>query len=196
MVGRDILIGGLASLVSPALYTLGFLLPIWMGLPPELPVTPSLVPFVGVRQYIGTTLDGIPAALILTAVSLFLLMLLRLLLRKQWAAATALVVLFLLPEVLFATNPAITVPLYLLGVAGGVFVLIRFGFLAYLSLNVFHNLLYEKPCTWDLSAWYAGRFLVPASVAIALAIYAFRIALAGRPVFRSNLFEGGGGRNP
>jgi hypothetical protein len=61
------------------------------------------------------------------------------------------------------------------------FVLFRFGLLAWVFAGFFRSLL-EFPLTTDSSAWYAGTSLFVLLVLAALAIYGFRIALAGRPM--------------
>jgi hypothetical protein len=45
------------------------------------------------------------------------------------------------------------------------------------------NHFLELPLTTDSSAWYAGTSLFLLLVLAALAVYGFRIALAGRPIF-------------
>jgi hypothetical protein len=125
----------------------------------------------------------------MTITTVFLLLLLRLPLRRTWAAATALVVLNSLPWMASATNPGIDVPLALLSTGLEVFVLVRFGMLALFSQYVFGDVLWSAVYSSDLSAWYMGRSLLHLSLVVALALYAFRIALAGRPLFAKDLFE-------
>jgi len=62
------------------------------------------------------------------------------------------------------------------------FGLLRFGLLALVFSFLFNHFL-ELPLTTDSSAWYAGTSLFLLLVLAALAVYGFRIALAGRPIF-------------
>jgi hypothetical protein len=41
-----------------------------------------------------------------------------------------------------------------------------------------------------MSRWYAGRGLFLVGLVVALAVYAFRVALGGRPAFGSTVLEG------
>ena len=70
----------------------------------------------------------------------------------------------------------------LVGAAALILVFLRFGLLALIFCNFFAHLL-ELPLTTDSSAWYAGTSLFLLLALAALAIYGFRIALAGRPMF-------------
>ena len=88
--------------------------------------------------------------------ALFVLFLLRALLRKEWAAAAAFVLLF---TVLFSAgsqfDPVDLVTSLIFWVLA-VFLLIRFGLLAFVVLGFFDNLLEQYPLTTHGSAWYAG----------------------------------------
>ncbi len=192
MVGRDILIGGLTGLAGLTLVLLNYLVPSWMDLPlPRLAPGP-LAGLTGIRQSVSTYFAVVAAGLLNTVSILFLLLLLRVILRKQWVATTALVLLFSAPDILSATNPAIEGPLWLLYHSLLVFLLVRFGMLAFLSAGVFSIAAVFQPYTWDLSAWYAGRSLFALSLLAALAVYAYWVSLAGRPLFSGDLFDAEG----
>jgi len=62
-------------------------------------------------------------------------------------------------------------------------VLIRFGLLALAISWFLFYLSFLMPITLTLSLWYAGRSAFVLLFLIALALYAFRSALAGRPIF-------------
>jgi hypothetical protein len=66
--------------------------------------------------------------------------------------------------------------------AAEIFVFLRFGLLALVFANYFGHSL-QFPLTTDFSAWYAGTSLFVLLCLAALAMYGFRIALAGRPAF-------------
>jgi hypothetical protein len=53
--------------------------------------------------------------------------------------------------------------------------------LFFLHLHIFH------PITSDLSAWYAGDFVLVLIVSLALVGFAFYTSLAGQPLFRGAL---------
>jgi hypothetical protein len=64
-----------------------------------------------------------------------------------------------------------------------VFLLIRFGLLAWLAQGIFTNLLGSFPVTTQGSAWYAGISLAGILLMTAMAVYGFYTSLGGRPVF-------------
>ena len=72
--------------------------------------------------------------------------------------------------------------------AAEIFVFVRFGLLAWVFANYFGHML-QFPLTTDSSAWYAGTSLMVLVVLAAIAIYGFRIALAGRPMLSGMRLE-------
>ncbi len=157
LVGRDVLIGFASCFVSIYLELTGSLLERWLDLPSDGPTPVWLSGLTGVRQSLARDFQ-IPSIVFgETVVLVFVLLLLRVILRKSWAAAATLVLLLALPWVAGARNPALSAPLAFFAFGLFVFVLVRYGFLAAVA-NVF--LAYAgqwQVHTADLSAWYAGR---------------------------------------
>jgi hypothetical protein len=125
---------------------------------------------------------------LLSLAFLFLLLLLRALLRKEWAAATAwtffLTVFFQLGQHDFL---AWVEALIVLGVT--VFLLRRLGLLWWVVAFVFASLLSSFPLTTQSSAWYAGISLAGILLMAAMAFYGFYTSLGGRPVFGGAVLE-------
>jgi hypothetical protein len=121
--------------------------------------------------------------------ALFVLVLLRALLRKEWAAAVAWVLLFSV----FSTARSEFVPVDLVGTliffALAVFCLIRFGLLTLVTNYVLYGVLQTFPLTTQRSAWYAGISLAGIMLMAAIALYAFYTSLGGRPVFVGAVLE-------
>ena len=109
-----------------------------------------------------------------------LFFLLRAVLRKEWLAAAVFVLIQALPS--FLAGGLISGAFVLVIAAAEIFVFLRFGLLSWVFSNYFGHCL-EFPLTTDASAWYAGTSLFVLLVLAALAVYGFRIALAGRPLF-------------
>jgi serine/threonine-protein kinase len=188
MVGRDILVGIAAGMVSGVLHFLPVQLVERLGLPPPGPsLNVSLIGLNGIRQSFANDFLIPPEVLSEAVVFLFVLLLLRLALRKPWAAASAYFLLLVSLSAAGSPHPLVTVvsaiPLAILEI----FILVRFGFLAAVASNVPASTAAAQVHTWDLSAWYAGRGWFLLAVVAAIAVYAFRISLAGRPIF---LLEG------
>jgi hypothetical protein len=67
------------------------------------------------------------------------------------------------------------------------FILFRVGLLAWMAAQFVAILFYFFPLTFDFSRWYATHGLAAIVVVVALAVYGFRLSLAGRPLFSSSL---------
>ncbi|HLN57362.1 MAG TPA: hypothetical protein VK416_02320, partial [Thermoanaerobaculia bacterium] len=149
--------------------------------------TPPIPPFEWDQtlrgpRYVAGHLVSAPAVSMLLALGLTLLFfLLRAVLRKEWLAAVAFALIMAVPFDRGALTP-IAVLFGLVQAAALIFVFLRFGLLAFVFCNFFAHFL-EFPLTTDSSAWYAGTSFFLLLVLAALAVYGFRIALAGRPMF-------------
>ncbi len=146
--------------------------------------------FAGTRM----TLAGVVLTLVEACyafVYLAALLLLRVVLRRQWIAVVVLVLVKMVPDAIFkggwsgwinaAATTAITV-----------FILVRFGLLALMFTSVFaRGVSIMAPAVLDPSAWHAGYSFLRLLPLIALAAYGFYISMAGRPVFSHKLLEVG-----
>ncbi len=119
-----------------------------------------------------------------------ILMLLRVLLRRQWLAAAALILSWAsirfgathswigaLPATLFAALFAAT--------------LLRFGGLLPTIVCFFVGNELTSSLTSDFSTWYASTTVFLLVVILALTAYAFHTAVAGRPLFKPGFLEPG-----
>jgi len=106
---------------------------------------------------------------------LFILFVLRVLLRKQWAAAIAWVLLF---TVLASGDPVGWVSALIFSTLA-VFVMIRFGLLALVANHMVFSILQHFPLTTQGSAWYAGIGLTGILLIGAMAFYGFYTSLGG-----------------
>ena len=189
LVGRDVLAGCVLGAFSIAFARLGWFVPAWLGYPPPQPYSGPQWQFLGARTIIADISLGLAPVLWIPLAILFVLFLLRALLRKEWAAAVAFVLLF----TVFSSAPSQFAPLLVVGalIYWGliVFLLIRFGLLAIVVQGFFNVLLSHFPLTTQGSAWYAGISLVGILLMAAMAFYGFYTSLAGRPIFGSAAFE-------
>jgi serine/threonine-protein kinase len=149
-----------------------------------------LLSFLEARGMMG----GLPIALVATLVQgmsfTFILMLLRVLLRRQWLAAGALVLLGSLLEAGNA-HPAGIGPVFgVLSMALFATILLRFGgLLTTIACGFVGSVLADLPLTTDFSAWYASATIVALVVVLALTAYAFHTAVAGRPLFTAGFLD-------
>jgi hypothetical protein len=118
----------------------------------------------------------------------FLIFLVRTILRRDWLAIAAIVLL-----VAAAVSPTnITVfgrvaNGFMAGFA--MLVLLRFGVLPLMAGAFVHAILLRLPITLDLSVWYSAASLVALGTVLALAGWSFRHALGGRRVWKGDLLE-------
>jgi eukaryotic-like serine/threonine-protein kinase len=182
LVGKDVLIGVVASVLVSGIFQLQYVVPVWLGKPPPIP---ALVPtdFLLGGRYVAGQLALVPAQNIAAGFTfLLILYLLVVLLRTRLRAAVAWVVVLTIAVPISATqNPVIDVLLAGLFWTVAAVVLVRFGVLAAImgSPALLTGLLF----TFDSSVPSSGSSLWVLGITIALAAYGFHTALAGRPVF-------------
>jgi hypothetical protein len=189
LVGRDVLAGCLWGAFAIALDRLMWFVPSWLGYPPPKPLSGPDWQFLGARTIIADMSNGLFFEVLLALAFLFVLVLLRALLRKEWAAAVAWV-LFL--TVVFSVGsdsvPIALVHALILNIVT-VFLLRRLGLLWLVVAFVFDGLLSSFPLTTQGSAWYAGISLTGILLMAAMAFYGFYTSLGGRPVFGGAVLE-------
>jgi hypothetical protein len=121
-----------------------------------------------------------------------LIFLLRAIVRRNWAANTAFVVLASAPHILVGTRPSIDAAFTLPASVFSLWVLNRFGVLSLTVATFVSAVLRSFPMTTDLSAWYSGTMLFALGTVLALALWSFRVALAGRPLLRDEFLDARG----
>jgi serine/threonine-protein kinase len=182
LVGRDVLIGAAAGASTAVLFLVTRLAPGWLGQAP-----------IEVQPYLkATTLAGFSdvafrlfvnqfSSVLYAMVFLFMLVLLRLLLRVNLLAVVAWCLLVGSP--LMGDHAGVEWVGGLLRAALLYVVLTRGGLLALaVTLYVEFN-IHESRLTLDPSAWYSTLSLPVFLVVVGLAVYAFHTSLAGKPPF-------------
>jgi hypothetical protein len=139
---------------------------------------------MGVRYEFGKLLGAFDNALFDALFYFFVLFGLRVLLRKQWIAAIAFVMIMSFITTFGTSTPWVDYPVAAVEVAVFAFVLLRFGLLAAMAADGCIQLLEACPPTLDFSSWYLGLALIPPALVALIAVYGFRISLAGRPLIR------------
>ena len=184
---RDVLAGCLWGAFVVAVLRLEWFIPSWLGYPPPQLLASSQGQFLGAHTIIAYMSNALFSWVLLSLAFLFLLVLLRALLRKEWAAAIALA--FFL-TVFFSGGLDFVSQVEVLIVLGmTVFLLRRLGLLWLVVTFVFASLLGDFPLTTQGSAWYAGISLTGILFMAAMALYGFYTSLGGRPVFGGAVLE-------
>jgi hypothetical protein len=157
------------------------------AIPGGRPYFPTLNAVSGIRWTAGAALEMFGSALFVVLLYLFLMFVLRALLRKTWLYTGVFILLAAGLESAGTSRPWVDVPLGLAVVAIMTFVLLRLGLLATIVAYAVPQILLNLPITLDSSSWYFGLSMIPIVLVAAVAIYGFRISLAGRKILRSEL---------
>jgi len=144
---------------------------------------------MGMRAIISDLPRCVVLSIAFPFVGLFFLILLRTLLRKNWAAGVAWVLLLtLVPAGAAGGWPSLVISLIVSSVT--VLLLTRLGLLSVVVAHFFRLYFLDGfPLTTQGSAWYAGISLVGILLMAALTFYGFYTSLGSRPVFGSAVLE-------
>ncbi len=181
LVGRDILFGVMFGVGWLLIFVLVFALLARTGAAPQLGSPAYLL---GGRQALGQWLSQAPVSILITLEFFFLLLGLKVVLRKDWIAAIAFVSVFVGLRALQSTHLAIELPAFLIIYVVVVLIVLRFG-LVPLAVGAFTvDMLANVPFTTDFSAWYVGSTALALLSVVALAAWGFYHSLGGQTVWR------------
>jgi serine/threonine-protein kinase len=180
LVGRDILFGVMLGVVWILIFQIRYIPMMHMGAAPGINSTEY---FMGGRTALGAWLIQIPISILATLQFFFLLLGLKVVLRKDWLAAIAFTALFALPRGLTSSYVAVELPAQILVYAIAVLIVFRFG-LVPLAVAIFTvNMLANVPFTADLSAWYMPTYVLALFSVAVLAGWGFYHSLGGEPLW-------------
>ena len=185
-VGRDVLFGVLLGLTWIVIFEGANQILLRLGDPYSLPSTDYLM---GGRMALGAALFRVPSAIEATLLFFALLLVLRIVLRNQWAAALVFVAILVGAKALGSHHLAIdvTAMTFVYGIAA--FAIVRFGLIT-LAVAVFvADGLGNVPLTADFSRWYATTTLLMPAVILGLTIWGFYAALTGQKLIKGDLLE-------
>ena len=171
VVGRDVLLG---AALGVGWVLLVRLVDSWSGENELMGYPGDTELLTGMRSTVGVILQGVPYAMRNVLFYFFLLFSLRVVFRRQWAAAAAFAGLFALISALGNDgNPWVNAAVAALYFGSGAVVVLRWGLLAYAVGMFISELLLKMPATLDSSAWYFGNMLTLLAVTAALAWWGF-----------------------
>lgn len=181
LVGRDVLFGVMLGTVWLLIFNVVHILVLRMGAAPPLAQSDYLL---GIRQALSAWMYQIPMAVLATLEFFFLVLALKIVLRRDWLAAIAFVAIFTAAKTLGSSYLAVELPAMILIYGIAVLIVVRFG-LVPLACAVFTvDLLANVPFTADLSAWYASTGILVLLSVVALAGWGFYNALGGAPLLK------------
>ncbi len=142
------------------------------------------------RRMTGTVLSQLIEGIVGGLLVVLLFFVFRVLLRRQWLAASAFTVLSVGLVVLQSSgHPVIHAFSGVLSTSLFLACVLYFGVLPLVAFAFIVDVLIDCPLTTDLSAWYAGTSVFAVAVVLALTAYAFQTAVAGRPLFKAGFLE-------
>jgi hypothetical protein len=185
-VGRDVLIGAClgAFMASVAHLTNG--LPSWLPLGTQTTIPSNPDPLTGGSLFLGYLLSAPMSAIVPGILALGYFFVLLVVLRRRAVAVIGLILILTLGFLGGENFVLETAAAILLGAAIAV-VTVRYGLLAVAAGSLFSNLLLGSPLPLDFRTPYATQSAIAILVPLAIALYAFRIAIGSRPVFEMHL---------
>jgi serine/threonine protein kinase len=184
LVGRDILFGVMLGVVWILIFQIRSIPMMHMGAAPGIAQTEYLA---GGREALGAWLMQIPASILGTLQFFFLLLGLKVLLRKDWLAVIAFVALFALLQGLTSSYAAVELPAWILIYAIAALIVYRFGLIPLACAIFTINMLLNVPFTSDFSAWYMTTSALALLSVVALAGWGFYHSLGGEPLWRAEI---------
>lgn len=184
IVGRDLLIGVALSV----LWRVASALVLAYQGTSARPDFVSAEVLTGFRAAMGECLESVPHAIREGLIFVFMLVVLRVLLRNQWLAAGAFVAIWVSMSVFTGAPPEI-IAANLVVYGSIAFAGMRFGLLPLATAMMFDGVLYEIPFTLNVSAWYFGLCLTMSAAVLLFVCWAFREAIRGQKLLRDEIFS-------
>jgi hypothetical protein len=188
LVGRCLLIGCAAGTVTSLLHQLYLLSRPRFGYPPMLPninTKPVAAVLSGGLQTLAVIVFDPIIEIFVALGLLFLLVLLRLVLRREWIAAAVLMAIMATVTGLTSEATFFAGVFQALMIGLMILVLTRFGLTALVAMGLTENFLSFFPATIPASTWYAMIGWVGPALVAGFAIYGFSAAMTGKPLFGS-----------
>ena len=190
LVGRDILIGAALGVFNRCWWFLYSFLLDRFSLPVDLPVEVPLFPLASLAATAGAWIDSLAWSIYLGIGWLFIALLLHLVFKRRWVIMIVILLLFVGTWIPGQHNTLLFGCFAVVVFAVFIVLLLRFGLLATMTWGTFMWLPTSMPLTLDPSSWYFGRSVFCLLMVAAVAAYAFRISLAGRPLMKHDPLDG------
>ena len=184
VIGTNVLVGCVAGLVTACFFRLELVAAELLSYPAaNAPTGLPDIQLLGANGIVSFLLGEASADTLGSLGLLLFVLLLRMLVRRDWVAiAVGTIVL---------TAPALAAPTFL-GVVSlacmsllTLLVLMRVGLVAVMVSLFVYRVFLVFPITFDTSAWYAGYGYAALLVVVSLALFGFRTALGDRPLMET-----------
>jgi hypothetical protein len=134
----------------------------------------------GLRGTAGAILEQAPYALRNVLLYFFLLFVIRVLVRRAWAAALVFALLFPTLDVLGGDHDLLSAAITFVYFGSGAFFVLRWGLVAFAVGNFVLAILMDVPATLDAGAWYFPNAMLLVAIPVALAAWGFYTSVSGR----------------
>ena len=186
VVGRDILFGVMLGTTWLLIFKITNILLLRQGASPPLLQTDYLL---GVRWTLSAWVFQIPTSILATLEFFFVVLGLKIGLRRDWLAAVVFVAIFAALKTSGSSYLAIELPAEVLVYAIAVLIVVRFGLIPLACAIFTVDLLVNVPFTADFSAWYASSPIFVLLTVVALAAWGFYHSLGGAPLWSPDANE-------
>jgi hypothetical protein len=161
----------------------GLLVPGWLGLPPDVVPADVIGIAYGLQRVAPLIIWRLGQAVVVGLTAVLVMLLLRMLVRRQWLAVCGFVLLGSVSVAMASEHWWITLTTNAALNAFFALLLLRFGLLTAVVAFYVSGLFIVFPVTWELSRWYAGAGVSALLVLAVLSAFGFSTALAGRSAF-------------
>jgi len=190
LVGRDILLGVVIGL-SVHVFDVGST---YLGMRlghPQAPGVPDLQQLVGISLNLARTLNHVFNAVVNAIFTVFVMVVLKMVLRREWLASLVAMALALMLMFNFsdAESRLIDFTAALLMVSTIVLTIQRVGLVAITVAFFVLYLMANAVITLDTSRWFFSDSLVQLLIPAALACYGFYASRGGEPIFGNKLLD-------
>jgi hypothetical protein len=189
-VGRDVLIGGLFGVALGGVEIAKLTIMPSLGFIPQRPaIATQLKAFSGAGPLLAVWDDQILNAVVAALLTVLVVVLLRLVLKRNWLALPLSAVLLSTSLNYLGGNGPMILVFPLLGGALMTLVTVRFGLLSLVVARIVWNLIYTVPMMPVMSHWSAAAGNWTIALLMVLTLWAFYASRAGQPLFGSLLKE-------
>ncbi len=193
LIGRDVVLGMLAGLLFSLIRRLHQIDQVSLGVSfprPDMsgpPLVLQLWALMGLFHSLGIFVESLAASLLFPLMTTTLVVLCRVLLRRQWPAMLGALVLMTVSHAPTSDNLFLSLAYGVVVAAIYLLIFFRLGLLPLVIASLVSIWLAGFPLTLDFSSWYAGNGVIVLAAFAALAAFGLRTSLAGQPMFKDVL---------
>ena len=191
-VGRDVLLGTLFGVVIVLLGRLETEIRPLLGFPTPIPQVPSVIWLEGTRQMLSAVANLIFSAVFNSLWIVFGLVAVNLIVRRVWITAIVMIAFLMVTTIggIVSSPPIWFGALFALAIVTSmVFLILRFGLLATITLFFVNFVLSSAVLTLDTSKWFFSTSATLLLMVAVLATYGFYASRGGEPLLGRRILD-------